>query len=169
MASFRWNWNATLHVACHGMLYLPGRTTPVCLPPGQSSNPRLAWLIGTGFVEELFSCWLGFLLLPSYWTIHTLRCSWTLPGFSHCLGPTRLDLPAASALRPRRTWTSTYVDSLDIGLERFRPSIWLRCCLLRNRPQLQRRRVGFLTAAGSLWKRLLTSNLDSWNSRRRRI
>lgn len=72
----------------------------------------------------------------------TLRCSWTpLDGFSHCLGP-RLELSAASALRPR-TWTSTYVDSLDIGFERFRPSVWLRRCLLGNRPQLQWRRVGF--------------------------
>lgn len=36
-----------------------------------------------------------------------------------CLGNGRFNQPHA------RTWTSTYVDSLDAGPERFRPSIWL--------------------------------------------
>lgn len=88
------------------------------------------------------------------------------PGFSLCLGP-RLELSAASALRPR-TWTSTYLDSLDIGLERLRPSIWLRCCLLGDWPQLQWRRV--ILPRSFLWEvSLLTERLGLWNSRQRRI
>lgn len=52
-----------------------------------------------------------------------IRCSSIIPGLDTAGGPISRNLGFA-ALR-LRTWTSTYVDSLDIGPQRLRTSIWL--------------------------------------------